>query len=78
MTEFNRLAEVIFDIGRTLGERRLSREGDTRDDFEDAISWAEEFEAAFLSDPQASESYCVDIEDFAVRKALANGFEVAE
>ncbi len=69
--------EVLFDVGRTLGERRLCRDGDIRDDYQYACQWAAEFEAAFQANPDAGESYYMDIEAFTLRKAEEAGFAPA-
>lgn len=45
-------AEILCDIARTIGERHLCREGDTRDDFPDFRSWAEDFQALYDANPQ--------------------------
>ena len=66
--------EVLVDIVRTIGERRLVREGDTRDDFPDFIEWADEFQEIFAANPNASNDYYVDVETFTLNKAAAAGF----
>lgn len=68
------ILEVLFDIGRTLGERRLCRDGDTREDFQDALRWAEQFEEEFVANPDAGETYYEDIETFTIACAQDAGF----
>lgn len=66
--------EVLMDIARTVGEHRLSREGDTRDDFADFCTWADAFQASFEGNPDAGDTYYEDIEAYALQKALEAGF----
>ena len=70
--------EVLVDIARTIGERRLCLPGDSRSDVELFCDWADEFEAQFSARPDAGETYYEDIEDFAVKKATEAGFTPAE
>lgn len=68
--------EVLVDIARTIGERRFTSGGDSRSDWRDMCSWADEFQAKFESNPDAGETYMEDIESFAIAKAVANGWTV--
>ena len=70
--------EVLFDIARTLGERRYVSGGDSRDDWRDMCVWADEFQAIFEENPDAGETYMEDIEEFAIKKAVDAGWTVCE
>ena len=70
--------EALVDIARTIGEHRYTSGGDSRGDWRDMCGWAEEFQAQFESDPNAGETYMEDIESFAIRKAVAEGWTVLQ
>lgn len=70
--------EVLVDIARTIGERRYVSGGDSRDNWRDMCEWADEFQARFESNPEAGETYMLDIEVFAIAKANDAGWFVCE
>ena len=70
--------EVLVDIARTIGERRYTSGGDSRGDWRDMCSWADEFQAKFESNPDAGETYMEDIEAFAIAKAVDAGWSVIQ
>jgi hypothetical protein len=70
--------EVLVDIARTVGERRYTSGGDSRDDWRDMCEWADEFEVKFKSNPDACETYMEDVEEFAISKAVDAGWTVCE
>lgn len=56
-------------------ERHLCRHDcDTRDDFPDFRSWAEDFQAIYDANPNACDTYCIDVEDYALKRAKEAGF----
>ncbi len=70
--------EVLVDIARTVGERRLVSGGDSRDNWRDMCEWADEFQAKFESNPEAGETYMEDVEAFAITKAEEAGWLICE
>lgn len=74
ITHWPKAAEILCDIARTIGERRLTREGDTRDDFPDFRGWAEDFQALYDANPNACDTYYIDVEEYALKRAKEAGF----
>ena len=73
-TQWPQTAEVLMDISRIVGERRLCREGDSRDDYPTMCQWADEFQDQYDSNPDACETYYEDVEAFTLAKAAAHAF----
>lgn len=71
--------EPLVDIARTIGASGLFINGDSRSDWEEFVEWAKEFQVNFerrLADgEEPGKDYCIDIEDFALRKAEEAGYQ---
>lgn len=74
ITHWPTSAEILCDIARTIGEHRLTRDGGTRDDFPDFRTWAEDFQALYDANPNACDTYYIDVEEYAIKRAAEAGF----
>lgn len=71
--------EVLADIARTIGEQRLcTPDVDTRENFEDFVKWADEFQAIYEANPDACDTYYEDVEAYAIKRALESGYVKAK
>lgn len=75
------VTEVLIDIAECLAAQRLTYPGDSRDRYEILWDWAVEFEAQFQAKIQADDgpnpqdTYYEDVDNFAVAKATADGWD---